>query len=197
MPKPRRTASNSTIRELQIVRVNSKTTPYQHQELRHILSYFCLQKCRVFAICNICTLTYYPHMNTQTLKDKVNMKIDRSIRQVFLRSDFVKLGGYDQIGRALRDLAAEGKLIKIGYGLYAKARPNRLTGKTMLAAEGGFVAVAKEALKRLGVKWTDTNFDAYQKGATQIPANAEVIVFGRFNRKIGTDKFKLQISQTS
>ena len=66
----------------------------------------------------------------------------------------------------------------------------------MLAAEGGFVAVAKEALKRLGVKWTDTNFDAYQKGATQIPANAQVVVFGRFNRKIGTDKFKLQIAQT-
>jgi len=47
------------------------------------------------------------------------------------------------------------------------------------------------------VKWTDTNFDAYQKGATQIPANAQVVVFGRFNRKIGTDKFKLQIAQTS
>ena len=136
-------------------------------------------------------------MNTQTLKDKVNTKIDRSVRQVFLRSDFIKLGGYDQIGRALRDLAAEGKLIKVGYGLYAKARPNRLTGKPMLAAEGGFVAVAKEALKRLGVKWTDTNFDAYQKGSTQIPANAQVVVFGRFNRKIGTDKFKLQIAQAS
>ena len=123
-------------------------------------------------------------MNTQTLKDKVNTKIDRSVRQVFLRSDFIRLGGYDQIGRALRDLAAEGKLIKVGYGLYAKARLNRLTGDPMLAAEGGFVAV-------------DTNFDAYQKGATQIPANAQVVVFGRFNRKIGTDKFKLQIAQAS
>lgn len=136
-------------------------------------------------------------MSTQTLKAKVNIKIDRSARQVFLRSDFVKLGGYDQIGRALRDLATDGNLIKIGYGLYAKARLNRLTGKPMLAAEGGFVAVAKEALKRLGVKWSDTNFDAYQKGATQIPANAQVVVFGRFNRKIGTDKFKLRIAQTS
>lgn len=136
-------------------------------------------------------------MNTQTLKAKINIKIDRSVRQVFLRADFEKLGGYDQIGRALRELAGEGKLIKVGYGLYAKARPNRLTGKPMLAAEGGFVAVAKEALKRLGVKWTDTNFDAYQKGATQIPANAQVVVFGRFNRKIGTDKFKLQIAKTS
>ena len=151
----------------------------------------------VFLLYSICILTYYRHMNTQTLKDKVNTKIDRSVRQVFLRSDFIRLGGYDQIGRALRDLAAEGKLIKVGYGLYAKARLNRLTGDPMLAAEGGFVAVAKEALKRLGVKWTDTNFDAYQKGATQIPANAQVVVFGRFNRKIGTDKFKLQIAQAS
>lgn len=135
-------------------------------------------------------------MNNPTLKAKINTKINRSTRQVFLRSDFEELSGYDQIGRALRDLAAEGKLIKVGYGLYAKSRANRLTGQPMLAAEGGFVQVAKESLNRLGVKWVESDFvDAYQKGATQIPANAQVVVFGRFNRKIGTDKFILRITK--
>jgi len=134
-------------------------------------------------------------MSGQILKDKLNMKINRSTRQVFLRRDFEKLSGYDQIGRALRELAAEGKLIKIGYGLYAKARLNRLTGKPMLAADGGFIQVAKESLNRLGVKWVESEFaDAYQNGSTQIPANAEVIVLGRFNRKIGTNKFKLRFT---
>lgn len=40
---------------------------------------------------------------------------------VFLREDFADLGGYDQVGRVLKELAAKGKVIRIGYGLYAKA----------------------------------------------------------------------------
>jgi hypothetical protein len=32
----------------------------------------------------------------------------------------------------------EGKLIRIGYGLYAKARTNHITGLPMLASDGGF-----------------------------------------------------------
>ena len=80
--------------------------------------------------------------------------------------------------------------------LYAKARPNRITGKPMLSAEGGFSQVAQEALSRLGVKWQPSeSVQAYQAGSTQIPANAEVIILERFNRRIGTDKFELQMAQ--
>jgi len=135
-------------------------------------------------------------MKRLSLKAKVAMKISRSKREVFLRSDFEKLAGYDQIGRALRQLIAEGVLIKIGYGLYAKARLNRITGKPMLSAQGGFTQVAEEALSRLGVKWEPSkSVQAYQAGSTQIPANAEVIIFDRFNRRIGTEKFELQTAQ--
>lgn len=135
-------------------------------------------------------------MKRLSLKAKVAMKISRSKREVFLRSDFEKLAGYDQIGRALRQLIAEGVLIKIGYGLYAKARLNRITGKPMLSAQGGFTQVAEEALSRLGVKWEPSkSIQAYQAGSTQIPANAEVIIFDRFNRRIGTEKFELQTAQ--
>ena len=135
-------------------------------------------------------------MKRLSLKAKVAMKISRSKREVFLRSDFEKLAGYDQIGRAIRQLIAEGVLIKIGYGLYAKARLNRITGKPMLSAQGGFTQVAEEALSRLGVKWEPSkSIQAYQSGSTQIPANAEVIIFDRFNRRIGTEKFELQTAQ--
>ena len=111
-----------------------------------------------------------------------------------MRTDFESLGGYDQVGRALRQLTSDGVLIKVGYGLYAKARINRITGEPMLSASGGFVQVANEALSRLGVEWRSSQAALdYEAGATQIPANAEAVVFERFNRRIGTEKFELQI----
>lgn len=135
-------------------------------------------------------------MKRLPLKSKVATKISRSKREVFLRTDFEKLAGYDQIGRALRQLTSDGVLVKVGYGLYARARPNRITGKPMLAAKGGFTQVAEEALSRLGVKWEPSKSVLdYQSGSTQIPANAEVIIFERFNRRLGTEKFELQMAR--
>ncbi|RYX01375.1 conjugal transfer protein [Legionella pneumophila] len=129
-----------------------------------------------------------------SLRSRVEKKISRSKRQVFLRSDFEKLSDYDQVGRVLKELSREGKLLKIGYGLYAKARINRITGKPMLAADGGFTAISKEALTRLGIKWQYSNAtQSYLTNSTQIPANAEFVVKSRFNRKIGTDKFTLKV----
>jgi len=136
-------------------------------------------------------------MSRPTLKSKLTTKISRSKREVFLRSDFEKLAGYDQVGRALCQLTSDELLVKIGYGLYAKARPNRITGKPMLSAKGGFTQVAQEALSRLGITWeTSPATKAYQAGSTQIPANAEVIIFDRFSRKIGTENFALQTART-
>ena len=55
---------------------------------------------------------------------------------------------------------------------------------------------AEEALSRLGVKWEPSKSVLdYQSGSTQIPANAEVIIFERFNRRIGTEKFELQMAR--
>jgi len=134
-------------------------------------------------------------MKRNSLKSKVATKISRSKREVFLRADFEKLAGYDQVGRALRQLTKDGVLVKIGYGLYAKSRPNRITGKPMLAAEGGFCQVAEEALSRLGISWQPSrSVREYQAGSSQIPANAEVIINERFNRRIATDKFELLIN---
>lgn len=131
-------------------------------------------------------------MKRETLRDKIAKRIKRSKRIVFLRSDFRKLGGYDQVGRALGELVLEGRLMKIGYGVYAKARINPLTEKLMLDANGGFDQVAKEALKRLGVTWVKSDaVKAYEQGSLQIPIKSEVVILDRFNRKIGTDKFQL------
>jgi hypothetical protein len=118
-------------------------------------------------------------------------------RNVFTRKDFEKLSDYDQIGRALLVLTRQGKLIRLGYGLYAKARLNRITGLPMLAAPGGFDQVAKEALTLLGVKWQPSIAEQnYNAGlTTQIPVNTQVLINDRFNRTISTDQFQLQVQR--
>ena len=66
----------------------------------------------------------------------------------------------------------------------------------MLAAEGGFRQVAEEALSRLGISWQPSkSVREYQAGSSQIPANAEVIINERFNRRIATDKFELRLAR--
>ncbi len=129
-----------------------------------------------------------------SLKSKLEAQLRRSRRNVFLRKDFGMLSDYDQVGRAMKELAQDGKLIRIGYGVYAKARPNQFTGKPMLAAPGGFNQVAKEALKRLDVNFQVSDAEkAYQNGSTQIPANTRVTVSDRFSRAIKTNNFALEV----
>jgi hypothetical protein len=95
-------------------------------------------------------------------------------------------------------LEVQGRLVRIGKGLYAKARPNRITGKPMLAAPGGFDQAAKEALNRLGVQWEPASAEkAYQAGRTQIPARVVVRVKGPFHRQIAYGKYRLGIEQVS
>jgi len=134
-----------------------------------------------------------------SLKQQVEQQISRAKHDVFLRADFAQLGGYDQVGRALRELVAEGKLLKIGYGLYAKARISSVTGKAMLASNGGFKAVSEQALERLGVAWQPSDeLVRYNNGeTTQVPVNAKVIVKNRFNRKISLRNMQLQVEQRS
>jgi len=137
-------------------------------------------------------------MTTSTLESRIRDKIRKSRRMVFLRDDFAALGGYDQVGRVLRQLEAQGRLVRIGKGLYAKARPNRITGKPMIAAPGGFDQAAKEALNRLGVQWEPASAEkAYQAGRTQIPARVMVRVKGPFHRQIAYGKYRLGIERAS
>ena len=74
------------------------------------LSYFCLQKCRIFAI--ITKKQWRYPMPRETLKNRIARKISNSRKTVFMRKDFKKLADYDQVGRALKELTREDKLIK-------------------------------------------------------------------------------------
>ncbi len=69
---------------------------------------------------------------------------------------------------------------------YARAELSELTGRPMLATDGGFLGAARQALDKLGVPWELTEFQrAYNEGrSTQVPVNAAVRVKSRFARKL-------------
>ena len=120
-----------------------------------------------------------------TLSYKIATRIQRKKWSVYLREDFADLGGYDQVGRILRELAAQGKLVRIGYGLYAKAKKSPLTGQIVPLAP--LPVLAKEALERLGVKVAPSRLEEdYNAGrTTQVPTGRLIGVKGRVSRKIG------------
>ena len=68
-----------------------------------------------------------------TIKDKILERIQDAENYVFMRQDFSDISNYDQVGRALRELVQDEKLLKVGYGLYTKAKINFITGKLMPA----------------------------------------------------------------
>ena len=122
---------------------------------------------------------------SETLKQKILERIARKRTDVFFRKDFKDLAGYDQVGRALRQLVREGQLVKIGYGLYARAKRSSLSGKTI--PNKTLPKLATEALNRLNVKVSpsQSNRDYNEGRTTQVPTGRVIGVGQRISRKIG------------
>jgi hypothetical protein len=123
----------------------------------------------------------------KTLREKVAARLARRKGDaVFLTREFTDLGGEDQVLRALRGLVRDGRLVRLGYGVYGRAIPSRLSGQPILYGPNGFAGAAREALTKLGVPWEPgTAEQAYNEGrSTQIPVNPVVRVKGRFARKL-------------
>lgn len=126
-----------------------------------------------------------------TIQDRLETRIKRAKRSVFLRSDFADIAEYDQVGRGLRNLVRDGLLLKIGYGLYVRARVNRITGALMPDNPAGNDGVLIEAMERLGVdyKFDDLSLKSLSGESTQIPASVKIIPkSSRFTRKIAVGK---------
>jgi hypothetical protein len=133
-------------------------------------------------------------MKPETLEARLLKRIDRKRGDVFLRADFGDLGGYDQVGRALRQLVRDGRLIKVGQGLYARARPSMTSGE---AVPVGGLSALKEALRRVGVETLPSRLEeAYNAGrTTQVPTGRVVGVSRRVRRKIGYGGFSLSFER--
>ncbi len=123
-------------------------------------------------------------MKPQTLETKLLNRIDRKRGDVFLRADFDDLGGYDQVGRVLRQLVRDGRLAKVGYGLYARTRPSLIDGSPTPVR--GLRELAAEALARIGFETVPTRLEqAYNAGqTTQVPTGRVIGVRGRVRRRL-------------
>ncbi len=122
----------------------------------------------------------------KTLRERVEGRIARKRDDVFLTREFSDLGGEDQVLRALRGLVRDGRLVRLGYGVYGRAIVSRLSGEPMLYSANGFIGAARQALTKLGVQWEPTEAErAYNEGrSTQIPINPVVRIKGRFSRRL-------------
>jgi hypothetical protein len=120
-----------------------------------------------------------------TLEGKIAYRVKRSKSPVFIRDDFKDIGGYDQVGRVLRDLVKKGLLISLGYGAYARSKKSSVSGATV--PEKPLPELAKELLKKLGVKVVPSSAErAYNSGkSTQVPTGRMIGVKGRIVRRIG------------
>lgn len=69
---------------------------------------------------------------------------------MFLCSEFDQFGSPAQVGRALRQLTDGGTLIRLGVGVYAKAKPSVLTGKPIPVRP--LEVLAPQVLSKLGIE---------------------------------------------
>lgn len=134
-------------------------------------------------------------MRRETLDMQVIKRIARKKGDVFLREDFADLSGYDQIGRSLRRLVAQGQLVRIGQGLYARAARSPFDDKVVPVK--GVPRLMKEALGRVGVRVRPTRLEqAYNAGdTTQVPTGRVVGVSKRVRRKIGYDGWSVRFER--
>ncbi|MDB5404247.1 MAG: hypothetical protein JWQ55_6265 [Rhodopila sp.] len=133
----------------------------------------------------------------KTLRQRVETRIARRRDDAFLTREFLDLGGERQVLRALRELTESGKLIRLGYGVYARARISPITNQPMLAG-GGFGPVSRQALDKLKVPWEPTSAErAYNEGrSTQVPMTPRVkLRNNRFSRKLRYKTMELTVER--
>jgi hypothetical protein len=130
----------------------------------------------------------------ETLEDRLLKRVGRKRGDVFLRADFENLGGYDQVGRALRKMVREGRLVRVGQGLYARASRSITSGEP-IPARG--LETLREALGRVGIETVPTRLErAYDAGeTTQVPTGRVVGVTRRVRRKLGYGGFNVSFER--
>ena len=121
-------------------------------------------------------------LSTQT---RIARSIGRSRREVFLRTDFAHLGSPSRTTRAISELIKKGKLVRLGYGVYAKSVPSAVTGNPI--PRKVLESLVAEAFDSLGIPVElGTARSAYAAGSTgQLPMSVTVSTGSRrVNRKL-------------
>lgn len=124
----------------------------------------------------------------QTTKYKILTYINGLQSHVVLRRDINTLDSPRQITRALNQLVSEAILIRLGYGVYAKASKSQYSDAPILQAP--FAVACVEALDKLKIKWElGDAITAYNTGKTQqVPAQFVVRLKSRFRGHLAEGK---------
>jgi hypothetical protein len=128
-------------------------------------------------------------------------RIRRSVRGrtdlVFRPADFLAFGSEASLKRALKELTSAGVLVRLGVGIYAKAKPSVISGKPIPVQP--LEVLGPQVLIKLGVYPRQSLQTAeYNAGrTTQVPTGIIVNVGKqRISRKIGFNGKFLQYERT-
>ena len=103
------------------------------------------------------------------MRERLRRSIAARQGEVVLRRELRGLGSVSQVSRGLRQLVEDGKLVRIGMGVYAKATLSRLSGQP--APRQTLDVLAAETLDRLSIDWRQGKAQRlYNAGlTTQVP----------------------------
>ena len=99
--------------------------------------------------------------------------------------DFLDLSDRDQVMRALRKLIAKKLIMKVGQGVYVKAKESQLTGKIIPQID--LAEIGKAVAAKLNIKVLPSRYELwYNEGkTTQVPSGKVIAIKGTILRKIG------------
>ena len=70
----------------------------------------------------------------KTIKSRMTEYIAACDDCAFVRGEFSCFGSDRHVTRVLQELIADGALVRVGYGVYARARKSSMSGKTIPCA---------------------------------------------------------------
>lgn len=122
-------------------------------------------------------------------EDRLKRAVALRKDDVFLRSEFAHLGSPAQLSRAFRQLINEGVLVRLGLGVFARAKPSALSGNPIPVKP--LEVLAPLVLQKLGVKVNASRaVSDYNTGLSQQLAAGIVLDTGRrrITRKLSFGK---------
>jgi hypothetical protein len=118
--------------------------------------------------------------------DRIRRSVANRSDEVFLRGEFERFGSPAQVSRALAMLTREGLFVRLGVGVYAKAKASVLSGEPIPVRP--LEVLAPQVLRKLGVTVRPSRLTrAYNEGRSpQLPAGIVLNVGNRrISRKLG------------
>lgn len=129
------------------------------------------------------------------LKDRVIRSLAKRTDLVVLRVDFAKFGSPSQVSRVLAEVVKEGRLIRVGQGIYAKTRVNQFTKQPSVNGTLEEVAAATFRKLKIAIEPSQAMLEYNAGRTTQMPMEYCINTKGRrISRRIevGTQTVKYE-----